>query len=62
MSKIAYMFCGGGAQYPGMMRDLYREIPECRRVFDEADERLKKHLYLIRNRKIGIIQIQKNQN
>lgn len=37
MNKIAFMFCGGGAQYPGMMKELYDSIPECRGIFDEAD-------------------------
>lgn len=38
MGKIGIMFSGGGAQYPGMMRDLYDTIPECRAVFEKADE------------------------
>ncbi len=44
MRKTAFMFCGAGAQYPGMMKELYREYPECKRVFDEADALLKKKL------------------
>ena len=38
MGKIGFMFSGGGAQYPGMMKDLYDNIPECKDVFDEADK------------------------
>lgn len=44
MKKIAFMFCGGGAQYVGMMEDFYLAIPECKRVFDEADRVLGKDL------------------
>lgn len=38
MSKIAFIFPGQGAQYPGMGKDFYENIPVCREVFKEADE------------------------
>lgn len=40
MGKIALLFAGQGAQYPGMGRDLYENSPAARGVFDMA-ERLK---------------------
>ena len=38
--KIAYLFSGQGAQYPGMMKDLYDAVPAAKQVFDMADEAL----------------------
>ena len=38
--KIAFLFSGQGAQYPGMMHDLYQEEPVVRDVFDKADTAL----------------------
>lgn len=38
--KTAFLFSGGGAQYPGMMKDLYDNIPECKEIFDRADQTL----------------------
>ena len=38
--KIAFMFSGQGAQYPGMMKDLYDSEAAVREVFDRADEAL----------------------
>ena len=38
--KIAYLFSGQGAQYPGMMKDLYDAVPAARQIFDLADEAL----------------------
>lgn len=38
MGKTAFLFSGQGAQYPGMMRDLYDVEPEVRALFDKADD------------------------
>ena len=38
--KIAFMFSGQGAQFPGMMKDLYDAEPAAKRVFDAADAAL----------------------
>lgn len=35
--KIAFMFSGQGAQFPGMMKDLYDAHPAARAVFGTAD-------------------------
>lgn len=40
MSKTAYLFAGQGAQYPGMVKSFYDEIPECRALFEEANDTL----------------------
>lgn len=37
MTKIAILFSGQGAQYPGMMKDLYDAEPAARELFDKAD-------------------------
>ena len=39
--KIACLFAGQGAQYPGMGRDLYERYPKSRQVFDAAGDRIK---------------------
>ena len=39
MDKIAIVFSGQGAQYPGMGRDIYEKYPEARKILD-AFERL----------------------
>ena len=36
--KIAFLFPGQGAQYPGMGKDFYEEFQSARDVFEEADE------------------------
>jgi len=38
--KIAFMFSGQGAQFPGMMKDLCAAEPAARQVFDTADAAL----------------------
>ena len=38
--KIAFMFSGQGAQFPGMMKDLCAAEPAARQVFDAADRAL----------------------
>ncbi len=36
--KIAFIFPGQGAQYPGMGRDFYHQFPEVKELIDKADE------------------------
>ncbi len=38
--KIGILFSGQGAQYPGMMKDLYETEPAAREIFDKADTTL----------------------
>lgn len=38
MSKIGILFSGQGAQYPGMMKDLYEAEPAAKAVFDCVDK------------------------
>ncbi|MBU2541079.1 MAG: ACP S-malonyltransferase [Candidatus Omnitrophica bacterium] len=38
--KIAYIFPGQGAQYPGMGKDLYESSEAARRIFEKADNLL----------------------
>lgn len=45
--KIAFIFPGQGAQYPGMGKDFYDSFATARSVFDEADELLKRKLSTI---------------
>lgn len=35
--KIAFLFSGQGAQYPGMMKDLIDNEPAAKEIFDKAD-------------------------
>lgn len=37
MGKIAFVFSGQGAQYPGMGKDLYENSPAAKAVFDMAE-------------------------
>ena len=37
MAKTAFLFSGQGAQYPGMMKDIYESYPEAQYVFKQAD-------------------------
>lgn len=38
--KIAFVFSGQGAQYPGMGKELYDNFDVCRNIFDKADKAL----------------------
>jgi len=43
--KTAIMFSGQGAQYPGMMRDIFEGYPQTRDVFDLAEKALGRDIY-----------------
>lgn len=38
MSKLAFIFPGQGAQYPGMGKDFYEQIPAAKQVIDTASQ------------------------
>lgn len=38
MGKIAFLFAGQGAQYPGMGKSLYDISPAAKQIFDQADQ------------------------
>ncbi len=42
--KIAFLFSGQGAQYPGMMKDLYDNEPTTKEIFDKADSALERKI------------------
>ncbi len=42
--KIGFLFSGQGAQYPGMMKDLYESEPAAREIFDCADSTLERSI------------------
>ena len=42
--RIAFLFPGQGAQYPGMALDFYHHFPVAKQTFEEADDVLKRKL------------------
>lgn len=44
IKKIAFLFPGQGAQYPGMARDFVENFPEARLVLDQANDVLGRNL------------------
>lgn len=45
--KTAIVFPGQGAQYPGMMRDIFEKFPVAREVFDLASDTLGRDIYAL---------------
>lgn len=44
IQRIAFLFPGQGAQYPGMAQDFVREFSTARRTFDEGDDALNRSI------------------
>ena len=42
--KIGFLFSGQGAQYPGMMKDLYDAETAAKELFDQADAALEREI------------------
>lgn len=45
--KTAIMFSGQGAQYPGMMRDIFEAYPAAKEIFQKATEILQRDIYAL---------------
>lgn len=45
--KIAFIFPGQGAQYPGMAKDFFDTYPQAKHTFEEADDLLRRKLSTI---------------
>lgn len=43
--RTAIMFSGQGAQYPGMMRDIFEYYPQTKDVFEAAEQVLERDIY-----------------
>ena len=52
--KIAYLFSGQGAQYPGMGADLYENSPAAAKVFDEAGDAVKEMCFSGTKEELGL--------